>query len=272
MTGLVPPIWPATCYVRPVELMPSGQRALTHRAILKPPGTSTASRGYVKHFLPSSTRGLLNEIVGWSLNRLVGVPQGNAAVMVDAPRFGVAASAPAFVSLEASPKADGTAVERYDITNPQQMLALIGRLKQCRQLPFLVAADQLAFNADRNLGNFGFNGKHTFVVFDQSDILGGCDWSTESLCKPTPWSDHQLIGDSDASRTLMPFASLEDGLRRELMGALNQVLARFYKGQAKLREALLVSHNRDTLLAMDAVFWRTLWIETSFRQRLGLVL
>lgn len=271
MNGLIPPIWPSDCYVRPVGLVDGGQRAVTHRAMLRPPGGGSTCRGYVKHFVPSARRGLVNEIVGWSLNRLVGVPQGSAAVM-KAPTFGGLSVQVAFVSMEASPRIDGTAHERYNISDPEQLQALRRRIRQCKQLPVLIAADQLAINADRNPGNFGFNGKHTFVVFDQSDILGGCDWSSDSLLRPTSWVDHKIVGESAGSFTLMPFSDLDASFRADLMGAITQVLNRFYKGQAKLREALMVDSNPETLLAMNALFWRTLWLESGFREKLGLVI
>lgn len=271
MSGAVPPIWPNTAYVRPLSLMDGGRRAATHRATLRPPGQRDTVRGYVKHFFPNAPRGLVNEVIGWSINRLLGVPQAPAALM-PAPTWGGLTEALAFVSLEARPTFEGRACELYDITVPAQRAALTARLRQCNNLPLLVAADQLHANGDRHLGNLGFTGKHSFAVFDQSDILGGCDWSPHHLLKPTPWAHHHLIGDAGPNATMLPFALLDSGLKSQLVNAVQLALRRFYEGQAGLREALMTGHNDDTRLGMDAIFWRSLTLEAQFRQRLNLLL
>ncbi len=251
--------------------MDGGIRATTHRAVLRPPGGRDTVRGYVKHFFATAPRGMANEIIGWSVNRLLGIPQAPAALMM-APTWGGLTMGAAFVSLEARPTFDGRACELYDVTDLRQRAALTARIRQCSNLPLLVAVDQLHANGDRHLGNIGFTGKHSFTVFDQSDILGGCDWSDGELLKPTPWAHHHIVGDATPEETLLPFATLDTAMRSSLMSAVKVALKRFYDGQAALRTALITGHNRDMSLGLDAIFWRSLSLEAEFCKRLGLLI
>ena len=256
-----PQIWPSTCYVRKIQQQHGGIRAFTHLAQLVSP-TGEPCRGYVKHFPASAPRGLFNEWFGYTAMSALSVPQPACAFM-EVPIDGVAAWA--FVSLQPTPTFEGTPKEQYNVSDVDQLTTLIKRLLDCHDLPRLIAADQLVMNGDRNLGNLVFTGKRSFVAIDHSDILGGHDWELENLLKTTTWSRSKIIEDLIGIKNLRPSTC------GALVAAAEIVQQAYFDTQIELKMALNVGTSRDAEIAIDALWWRCLKIDSWFRNRLKLL-
>jgi hypothetical protein len=265
MKFTVPPLWPATSYIRPVRAESGGQMALTHLAELKDPD-GTLCRGYVKHFPSNQPRALFNEWFGHTLMSSFGVPQPCCAIM-EAPIFGspTNASGLAFVSCQPRPSFEGTPKEIYNWHDAGELQTLIDRLFDCPSLPLLIAADQFLINADRNIGNLVFTGRKTFVAIDHGEILGGGLSSEASLLRPTSWARSKLI------EGLVQIKDLKPAFKNAIMASAQIAEEQFYECQIDLKAALDCGVNTHTSIAMDAVWWRCLNVAQWFKLRLQLV-
>ncbi len=235
---------------------------MTHQAIVAD-ADGVDRRAYVKHFPSSSPKGLLNEWIGHTVMSALGVPQPDASVML-APIGGTGQLAWSFVSFAPSPVHEGTPKEIYDLSLAVHADVLADRLTACPSFAAMVAADQLCMNPDRNLGNLVFTGKRTFVVIDHGEILGGSHWSVDSLVKPTNWvkSVPLLFCHSRGK--------LKASLRSQIYAASQVSSERLWKKYPDLRN-VFSQQNRETQIALDAVWWRSLDVAQWFRNELQLV-
>lgn len=248
--------------MRPIKVQTGGVRALTHLALVRDAG-GKAQRAYVKQFPVDAPRSLFNEWFGHIFMSALGVPQPPGAVLL-APIPGAARMAWSFVSFEPLPHSDGTPKEIYDPKSPAQMKALAERLLACHAFAALTAADQLCINGDRNLGNLVFTGARTFVAIDHSDILGGPDWTDDSLLRPTAWAQAKLM---DLCHSIKPLTPTQ---RNAFVAAADVAVEAMHQQWQPLRAA--VSEDCDARLALDAVWWRSLDVARWFRERLELLL
>ena len=193
----------------------------------------------------------------------MGVPQPQGAVLL-APIPGAARMAWSFASFEPLPHNGGTPKEIYDPRSPAQLKMLAERLLSCHALATLTAADQLCINGDRNLGNLVFTGARTFVAIDHSDILGGPDWTDDSLLRPTGWAQAKLM---DLCHSIKPLTPTQ---RNAFVAAADVAVEAMHQQWQPLRAA--VSEDCDARLALDAVWWRSLDVARWFRERLELLL
>lgn len=256
---------PMSHYIRPIRRENGGQQAYTHLAeVLDPSGVPC--RGYVKHFPDTLHRSLFNEYFGHALMGAMGVPQPRCAVM-PAPVFGHPEGlvAWAFVSFQPRPVSEGTPKELYDLQDAGALESVKKRLFDCPALPLLIAADQLAINPDRNLGNLVFTGRKTFVAIDHAGILGGPAWTQDELTRPTIWALSKLIEKLESIETLKP------RMRSAFLASAQVVEDNFYEVQAELRAALNCESDDAARLAMDAVWWRSLDVARWFKNRLQLL-
>lgn len=263
MTVTAPPTWKASNYYRFIRLESSGRQALTHLADLHKPDGDMC-RAYVKHYPTHYPRGLFNEWFGHIVLGALGVPQPPAAIL-PAPIPGTSTVAWAFCSMEPTPRFDGTAKYIYNITNPHEYTALIKRLfEDCEHLlPGLIAADQLLIHGDRNIGNIAFTGKKSFVAIDAGGILGGADNAPRNLLYPAGWVRSKLIED------LVPITDIKPKMSSALIAAAQCAAELFYERQAELSAVLNYPGHSEIAVCFDAVWWRTLEIESLFRTKLN---
>lgn len=259
----LPEVWEAQQYVAPVAPEHGGCMAFTHLALLRNRRGGPV-RGYVKHYTPQQPRGLFNEWLGYALMSALGVPQPLAAVM-PAPLPGTDVVAWAFVSLQPTPRFEGTPKQLYNLLDPKQHRPLIERLMACPALPLLVAADQLLANDDRNMGNLVFTGKNQFVAIDHGGILGGTDWHAGDLWYTQHWERSKPIED------LVTIDRLSDKFKNTLLAAAMEVEDMHHAQQPHLRQALGAADNVDVATALQAVWWRAIALAPWFRNRLNLL-
>jgi len=218
----------------------------------------------VKHFRPENFRGLFNEWFCHAVFGGLGIPQPQAALMV-APVLGGDTKELAFVSLEATPKFDGTPMEIYRLEGAPVIPALCERLLSCPAMPSLVAADQLVMNGDRNWGNLVMTGKSSFVAIDHGDILGGPAWTEASLQATTGWFRSRQIDD------WLPHAKSKESFKSAVLAASQVIEDNFFAIHTELRETLRTAEISDARLALDAVWWRALNLAASFGRELKLI-
>lgn len=262
MNITVPPVLAPESYLRTIKLQDGGIRALTHLALVRGPD-GQPRRAYVKQFPHSAPRSLLNEWFGYILMSALCVPQPEAGVML-APVPNDNRSVWSFVSFEALPRSEGTPKEIYHVTDPEQHKILAARLLACNAFAPLNAADQLCINGDRNIGNLVFTGPRSFVAIDHSDILGGYDWHTDSLLRPTHWAQAKLQELCHAAKPLTPTQ------RDALMAAADVAVEALYQQWQPLRAAMQGSG--EACIALDAVWWRSLDVAQWYKDRLQLLL
>jgi hypothetical protein len=264
MTIQTPPVWDSSCYIRPIALQTSGASAVTHLAQLCAPDGKLC-RGYVKHFYQHSPQGLFNEWFGHTLLSALGIPQPPAAVMCGPMYDNLAPLAWAFVSCEPTPRFDGTPKEIYNLAIIGQYKHLVARLFACASLPALVAADQLAINADRNIGNIVFTGDNSFVAIDHMDILGGSCWTAHSLQAPPAWVESKLI-----ERLVTP-VQLSPAMRNTVYAAAQVVQEQYKAIDLAFKEALKYSDGNDVATAIDAIALRCDPMTDWFKEKLNLL-
>lgn len=239
---------------------------MTHLAVVDTP-EGTPSRAFVKHFPDQSHRGLFNEWFGHCMMAALGVPQPKAA-LIQAPVPGAATPTLrwAFVSYTPGPAYEGTPKEIYDLDAATDCKILIDRLLACHSFPGMVSADQLCMNADRNLGNLVFTGKKTFVVIDHGEILGGSNWHPDKLLTTTQWVRSIPI---DVCEYYSP---LPLSAKNAICASADLSAEAIWERFVELRDAMGAATNRDTAIALDAVWWRSLTISHWFRDKLQLML
>lgn len=261
MSVTIPAVLPPEHYLRLIKIQEGGIRALTHLAMVR--GTSgQPQRAYVKQFPHIAPRSLFNEWFGYIFMSAMGVPQPESGVLL-APVPGQARSAWAFVSFEPMPRNEGTPKEIYNLTDERHAQLLTARLLACQGFALLNAADQLCINGDRNIGNLVFTGPRSFVAIDHSDILGGYDWKLDSLLCPTTWASAKLIELCQAVKPLLP------SQRDSLVAAADVAIEALYLQWKPLRDAL--QDNRESCIALDAVWWRSLSVAQWYRDKLQLL-
>lgn len=265
MTLVVPPIWQADQYIRPIDKAPDGITAYTHLAEVRSPEGKTL-RAYVKHFGAGARQGLFNEYLAYSVMSMLGVPQPQGAVM-PAPVFGAPGTpvAWAFISCQPLPTFEGTPKQLYNIADPKQHVELVKRLLACTALPLLVAADQLVGNGDRNIGNLVFTGKSSFVAIDHGHILGGPDWEMGQLFFTPKWATSKLI------EGLTDIDKLPKSTKSAILGASSVVEDEFYAQQLVLKTALDAASDANMSVALDCLWWRCQLLAEWFKDRLQLV-
>lgn len=261
MSVKTPPILPPAHYMRLIKTQDGGIRAVTHLALVRN-AQGLPQRAYVKHFPPDAPRSLFNEWFGFSLMGALGVPQPETAVM-KAPIPGAEQLAWAFVSFEPVPRSEGTPKEIYDSANVDHLKLLAARLLSCHNFALLNAADQLCANGDRNIGNLVFTGPKSFVAIDHSDILGGCNWHIDSLLMPTAWAPAKLV---DLCQAMKPLTNTQ---RDALVAAADVAIEALYQAWIPLHDAM--SGDRETRIALEAVWWRSLDVARWYRDRLHLL-
>lgn len=262
MSITVPAVLPPEHYLRPIKIQEGGLRALTHLAMVRS-ASGAPQRAYVKQFPHNAARSLFNEWFGHIFMSAMGVAQPEAAVLL-APVPGQSRSAWAFVSFEPMPRSEGTPKEIYNLANDKHAQILATRLLACHGFALLNAADQLCINGDRNIGNLVFTGPRSFVAIDHSDILGGCDWHIDSLLRPTSWATAKLAELCNAVKPLPP------SQRDALVAAADVAIEALYAQWQPLHSAL--QDNRESCIALDAVWWRSLHVAQWYRDRLQLLL
>lgn len=263
MTARTPAVLPGSHYRRPVRKETGGMIADTHLAVVADEKGCDA-RAYVKHFSAAAPRGLFNEWFGYCIMSALGVPQPNA-VMMPAPLLGTGPIQWAFVSFAPMPVNQGTPKECYDLNDAGQCRMLIDRLLSCHALGNLIAADQLCLNADRNLGNLVFTGKKTFVAIDHGELLGGSQWSRDSLLRPTEWCRSVALEVCELNDPLSP-------QHRNTVYASADVMAEaLWERYSALREVMESGRSGDGNLALEAVWWRSLDLAQWFGQQLKLM-
>lgn len=124
----------------------------------------------------------------------------------------------------------------------------------------------LNMNGDRNLGNLVFTGKKSFVAIDHGEILGGNAWHEDSLLKPTAWVRSVPM---DACETFEP---LPNTIQSAICGASDVAAETLWTNFAQLRAALNAETHRDTALALDAVWWRSIELSAWFKEKLKFML
>jgi len=258
MTVKTPEQWHLNRYRRFIRLEGDGRRAITHLAeVVDSAGDLCAA--YVKHYGPHTPRGLFNEWFGHTLLNALQIAQPAAAIM-PAPNPVTGRVEWAFVSLVPRPKYEGSAKQMYNIRDRDQYKALVKRLfNECEQLlPGLIAADQLLINTDRNIGNLLFVSKGRFLVIDCGEILGGASSDASCLMFPQGWARSVLIED------LVPLSTLKTGLKNAIIAAGQLLIDKFYDEQSAIMAAISYPENRETYLPFEAVWWRTLELDSLF--------
>lgn len=265
MTVKTPEQWGPDRYKRFVRVEASGRMALTHLAEVVD-ATGKTCNAYIKHYSPDKPRGLFNEWFGHTLFNALEIAQPRAAIM-PAPILGSGAMEWAFVSLVPSPQYEGSAKQLYNIVKPDEHKALIKRLfVDCaRSLPGLIAADQLLMNHDRNIGNLLFVSKGRFFVIDFGEILGGSCADVRDLLTPKGWSRSVLIED------LIDISTLKIGFFNAIIAAGQILNENFYSKQRAIMEAIGYPKNNETNVPFDAVWWRTLELDTLFERKFSII-
>jgi hypothetical protein len=132
-------------------------------------------------------------------------------------------------------------------------------------LPALIAADQLLMNTDRNIGNLLFTGKGKFMAIDFGEILGGSAADARSLLTPKGWARSVLIED------LVPITALQIGFINAIIAAGQLLNEKFYSKQSDTMVALGYPKNTETSVPFDAIWWRTLELETLFGHKFSII-
>lgn len=264
MTLRQPAVLPPTSYRRAVRPETGGQIAHTHLAVIADE-MGVDVRAFVKHFPASSPCGLFNEWFGYCVMSALGIPQPAAAIL-QAPVGGTGPVGWAFASMTPTPKYEGTPKELYNLASAEHCKELIDRLMSCHAFPSMVAADQACMNGDRNLGNLVFTGKKSFVVIDHGEILGGSNRHRDVLLKPTGWAISKPLMACEHFRPLPTVTS------NAIYASAEVVAEKIWDNFAEMRKALKADSNRDTSLALDAVWWRSLQLAPWFKDALQLVL
>lgn len=263
MTVRKPAVLPGSHYKRPVRLESGGQIANTHLAVVADEDGRDA-RAYVKHFPTDAPRGLFNEWFGYCVMSALGVPQPNAAVM-PAPLLGTGQILWAFVSFSPMPTNQGTPKEHYDLSNAEQCRILVDRLLSCHALGSLIAADQLCLNTDRNMGNLVFTGKKSFVAIDHGEILGGRQWTRDSLLRPTEWCRSLTLEVCEFYTPLAPRHC------NTVYASADVAAEALWEKYSALHSVVDGDRNGDGRLALEAVWWRSLNLSEWFRNQLKLM-
>ena len=260
-----PPVWEKSAYIRPINSVDGGIRALTHLAEIRPPGLKRC-RAYIKHFPPSHHQALFNEWFGYSLMRALGVPQPNAGVML-APVFALPGTPLqwSFASCQPSPTFEGTPAQLYKIDKPEQREALVKRLLACTAMPLLIAADQLVKNGDRNPGNLVFTGKSSFVAIDHSDVLGGPAWQLPDTHFTQGWAWSRPI------EQLTTIPDLKNDTKSAILASAQLVSEKLFELQNELKDVLGAESNASVSAALNMVWWRALDLEKWFKEKFGLL-
>ncbi|WP_287880464.1 hypothetical protein [Acidovorax sp.] len=257
--------WPAEAYQQALELQTDGLMAVTHLALLRPPG-GKACRGYVKHFIGQGTqRCLFNEWFSYHVMGALGIPQPRCAMMA-APVWGTLQLQWAFVSCEPSPVHHGTPKQIYNMASAEHCKALLARLLGCALLPALIAADQLLANTDRNLGNLVFTGRDTFVAIDHSNALHGPNWTLAQLQSTQHPARMMLLDFMHHVNPVLP-----PNTANAIVAAAEVMEQAYYEHQDELRAVLGCSGHAPSANAMDMTWWRCLKLAAWMRTALGVI-
>jgi hypothetical protein len=258
-------VWPHEAYLAFLKPVTGGLIARTHLALLRSPDGEQC-RGYVKHFAgPGLTRALFNEWFCAHLVQALGLSMPRCALM-EAPDMGTGPLGWAFLSCEPKPQFSGTPKEIYDLRSAPANRELALRLLRCLQLPAMLAIDQLAANADRNLGNFVFTGPSSFVAIDHSNALHGPNWQTPD----TYFAQHPV------RYLLLDFLEsvlgrLPDGSANAVVAAADVVQDAYWAVQDALRQDMECAANPDVAAAMDMIWWRCRDLGEWFRKRMQVI-
>lgn len=236
----------------------------THLAVIADESKNQC-QAFVKHFPASKPKGLFNEWFGYTMMSVLGIPQPHAALM-PAPRWGSSDALWAFVSFMPTPTCEGTPKALYNWNNYTDIMALAERLMKCPAFPAMIAADQLCMNADRNMGNLVFTGKNSFVVIDHSEVLGGNSWHVDDLLKPTSWVE------SKPMKMCAALSGISKPLSSSIYASAEVAAEKLWERFDELHTELTANDQRDTKIALDAVWWRSLSLAAWFKNELQLAL
>ncbi|WP_047237332.1 hypothetical protein [Chromobacterium subtsugae] len=164
-----------------------GYSSCVHRAELRAPdgGTLTA---YVKAF-PSSkeSKALANEIAGYLLARACGLSTAPRAFILLIHVRKLRKLFPEYTwpggddDLFPTWATEELQDSKLTLVSEADAIAWRQRVQQWTQLPAAIAFHQWLQNIDANAGNLLWLGESDFALIDYADILGGQDWTADSL-------------------------------------------------------------------------------------------
>lgn len=151
-----------------------------------------ALRAYVKAF-PASSKGIVNEAIGWLTARAVGLPCPPRAYILLMHTERLAAEYPdrkwgnsEMYPTFATEALAGTPIDWIDAAH------YAAQIKHWPHLPAAIALHEALHNVDGNAGNLLALDGGGYATIDYGDILGGRDWSAKTLRK-LGWLHNKLL-------------------------------------------------------------------------------
>lgn len=165
-------------YLAGVNPIRESEDCLTHAAVMHHP-VHGAARYFVKHYPDGSlpSKGLANEVVGYILAEVAGLPVADHALIVQLPRERIAEMHPAYASRVsgmnvlawATLDVGGEALPRdSDLANVS--------LRAWKALPDLIAFDSWVVVPDRSPSNLVRRRNRQLVVIDHGHLAGSVCW------------------------------------------------------------------------------------------------
>lgn len=227
-------------YIRPLEVVASGCRAVTHRALF-----SGNRHVFVKAYPAEAGRSLFNDVIGYIMAKHAGVTQPDAGIillprslfdpsinLVDANGYVECFTSVACADLSGRVCGNLFAFLGSDYSNIKPIL------EKWPGFAKLVAFDTWVSNIDRNVGNLLYVGADQLIPIDHSDVLTGPNWQLSDLVAlEDDWTTNRLIDE------IWPWKELSGALRSAILASAERFDAAYANARVDLYE--LLSSNAD---------------------------
>lgn len=183
---LAPHVIGPTCYKAPVRKLDGFSSCLLLADI--EPQPHRIVRSYVKAYPPGS-RGLVNDIIHWIICAALGLPQPNECYILLIehkhlarwwPNIDWASGSDCELYLTFASVALETSAPKT-VLGHTRLQSLKSDMLQWDKLCAAIAAHEWMGNADANFSNFFRLGRNRWALLDGGEILGGNNWTPETL-------------------------------------------------------------------------------------------
>ena len=265
-------------YVTALGAVAGGKDARTHLALIN--HNNATRRWYVKLVPRASAtaaglpvRGLINEIVGYTLAHHAGLPQPQCA-LIRVPHT-VLRAMHGNLGEDANPAADNevcfASLEAHDPRHRNEGMAKLlyrdfadiqSKLLDWSDLPAVMAFDTWVANIDRNTGNLIQVGPGEFSVIDHGRILTGPHWEVNDLKSGDDYANMLMDTLFDSKKLPLPVKS-------RIVHSARRFLDVYRKAEAEL--IYWFGTDPDKLEARQFLHMRTSSALPMLKSRVGLV-
>lgn len=237
-------------YIRPLEVISSGQRAMTHMALF-----SENRHVFVKAYPVAANRSLLNDVIGYVMAKHAGINQPDAGLILlpislfgaNQALIGNGTHAQCFASTACSDLAGRVCGSLFAFLGNSPSLAH-KELEGWNGFPKLVAFDAWISNVDRHIGNLLYVGPGQLMPIDHSDVLTGPQWTIDNLVSMEDgWTINKLID------LVWPWQQLPKNLKSAMIASAEKFEIAYAKARVDLYNLL---DNNDDFHRAHHFIWK----------------